>query len=129
MNDQPTPGDGYWYMAGPYSDNIEERYQQHLNAVSVLTRAKLTIYSPIVHYHMVAQVFNMPTNAAFWNEHNYNMILPSRGVILLCLTNWADSKGVRNELNFSRDKGVPVWALDPPIYQGTEVNLVWTRML
>jgi hypothetical protein len=129
MSDHPTPGLGYWYMAGPYSDNIEERYKEHLNAAAILTRAKLTIYAPIIHYHMMAHTYNMPTDALFWNTHNLNMIIPSKGVILLCLSNWADSKGVRYELNFSKDKGIPVWALDPPAYQGDETNLIWTKML
>jgi hypothetical protein len=129
MNDHPTPGDGYWYMAGPYSDSIEERYKQHLDAAAILTRTKLTIYSPIIHYHALAQIYSMPTDAAFWSEHNRNMLLSSKGVILLCLVNWADSKGVRGELNLSKEKSIPVWALDPPSYQGTEVDLIWTRIL
>jgi hypothetical protein len=125
----PFPGEGYWYMAGPYSDSIEERYRQHLDAATILTRTKITIYSPIVHYHTMAQLYNMPTDAAFWNEHNRNMLLSSKGVILLCLSNWANSKGVRGELNLSKEKNIPVWSLDPPTYEGTEVSLIWTRML
>jgi hypothetical protein len=125
----PFPGYGYWYMAGPYSDSIEERYKQHLDAVAILTRTNLTIYSPIIHYHTIAQIYNMPTDAAFWYEHNRNMLLSSRGLILLCLTNWSDSKGVRDELNLCREKSISVWALDPPTYEGTEVSLIWTKML
>jgi hypothetical protein len=131
-DDHPKPGEGYWYMAGPYSDSIHERYKQHLDAVALLTRLNLTIYSPIVHFHQVAIDHSMPTHADFWINHNYNMVLSSKGVILLCLTNWANSKGVRNELNYSKINSIPVWALDPPpAYQGDEYELIlnWTKML
>jgi hypothetical protein len=126
----PAPGEGYWYMAGPYSDNIMERYKEHLALAALLTKRKLTVYAPIIHYHDMAQTYNMPTDAEFWNEHNRHMIFRSRGVILLCFPNWAQSKGVRKELDYSKMIGCPVWALDPPpTYQGDEVTLNWTRLL
>jgi hypothetical protein len=129
MSDYPTPGEGYWYMAGPYSDNIEERYTQHLKAVALLTRCKLTIYSPIVHFHNVALLHNMPTDSIFWQEHDFNMIRSSKGLILLCLSNWAKSRGVVNELNFCNKNNIPVWAIEPLQPDKNFIDITWTKML
>lgn len=123
-NDHPLPGDGYWYLAGPYTDNIHEHYKEHLKATAFLTKAQLTIYSPIVHYHNVAQIYDMPTDSHFWGEHNLNMIRPSNGIILLQLPNWENSIGVKGELLFCRMKGLPIWSIRPP----TEMTFLWTRM-
>jgi hypothetical protein len=121
-------------MAGPYSDDIYERYAQHLAAAATLTRSGLTIYAPIVHYHHMAQSYDMPTDAIFWEPHNMNMIYSAKGIILLMLPGWSNSKGVNGELKRAKEKSLPIWGTNP-LDEGfiwkpdsLSVQFIWIKM-
>src|SRR5215472_18984599 len=88
--DAPMPGTGYWYLAGPYSDDPEGRFNDHIRALAFLMRAGLHIFSPIAHCHSVAARYGLPKDAAFWEDYNFAMIRPSNGLIVLLLPAWED---------------------------------------
>jgi hypothetical protein len=96
-----------------------------LYAVAWLTKANLTIYSPIVHYHAVAAVGKLPTDSRYWAEHNFNMIKKSNGLIILKLNGWSKSEGVRTETTFCKTMcHLPIWGLEYP----TKMEFVWERL-
>lgn len=110
-------------MAGPYSDAPEIRYERHLEAAYYLTRASITIYSPIIHWHPLSVFYELPNDAHFWQTHDFTMIDASNGMILLHLPNWRQSKGVKGEILHCQMKGLPVWGLEPP----TSLTFTWFR--
>ena len=122
----PAPGPGFWYFAGPYSDNPELRYLQHMEGTASLLNSGIFVFSTIVHCHALANRYAMPTDAEFWKEYNFNMIEKSNGIILYQLPTWRESKGVKDELLFCQMKALPVWALQP--IGETEKNLEWSRL-
>jgi hypothetical protein len=124
MSEHPVPGEGFWYLGGPYSDSIHERYNQHMVSAYFLTRSGLTVFSPIVHYHLMAQKYSLPTDAAFWEHNNHNIIIASKGMILLEIPNWKQSKGVKKEILLCQMKGLPVWGIKVP----SELTFEWTRL-
>jgi hypothetical protein len=107
-----TPGDGYWYMAGPYTDNPTKRYNDHMKSLYLLTQHGLTIYSPIVHFHQLAADYELPKDAAFWEQHNFNMIKSAKGVIIVRMPDWEKSQGVAQEVIFSRIHDIQIWYMN-----------------
>lgn len=123
---KPSPDDpGFWYMAGPYSDNPTEHYEQHLLAAAILVKQGYVVYSPIVHCHNMAAKYELPTDAEFWKRFNHTIIEKSNGVLLIKFSGWEKSGGVKEEINFCFDKDIPVWGIEPL----TVVSqfLTWTR--
>ena len=124
MSEHPLPGDGYWYLGGPYSDNPVKRYLEHLDTAHFLTKANLTVYSPIVHFHSMATRHALPIDSKYWEPHNYNMLLHSNGMIVLQLPNWRESEGLKSEILFCQMKNKRVWGLTLP----TDMVFAWTRL-
>ena len=122
----PAPGPGYWYLAGPYSDDPQIRYLDHMQATASLINSGLTIFSTIIHCHPMAFKYSMPTDANFWKTYNFNMIERSNGIILYQLPTWKASKGVREELLFCQMKAFPVWGLQPITEE--QKTFDWTRL-
>lgn len=129
MNEYPDfTKEGYWYLAGPYSDNIPVRYMEHMTAAAILMKSGVVVYSPIVHCHEVAKRFVMPTDADFWESYNATMMRHSIGVILLKLSGWENSNGVKKELNFCFDHDLIAWGLEPPeSLPGGGTKFKWNR--
>lgn len=106
----------FWYVASPYSavgtedpaKVMEERYREALAFCAWAVRGKMFVYSPIAHWHSVAQRYNLPTDANSWTELNNKLILGGGGVMVLCLPGWKASKGVRQEIAFAHSHGLPV---------------------
>jgi hypothetical protein len=121
----PAPGPGYWYLAGPYSDDPETRYFQHMEATASLISSGLTVFSTIIHCHPMAHKYTMPTDADFWKAYNFTMIENSNGIIVYQLPTWKASKGVREEILFCQMRALPVWSLQPINAQKT---LEWARI-
>lgn len=94
----------FWYLASPYSspnESIrEERFKKTENATGWLLERKIWTYSPIVHNHQLAKEHSLPTDAKHWEEYNKAMIESARGVILLFIDGWKESKGVEREVDF-----------------------------
>jgi len=121
----PMPGAGYWYLAGPYSDDPEGRYGEHIRALACLIKAGIHVYSPIAHCHSVAARYGLPKDAAFWSDYNCAMIMPSNGLIVLLLPNWEKSKGTVDEIRYCKECGMPVWSLEPP---NADALFRWSRL-
>lgn len=85
-----------------------DRYEEALRALSHLTNAGEIIYSPIVHFHMCAGRFALPTDASYWEANNRCMIYPAKEVLILKNAGWEFSRGVAGERKYAEHLGKPI---------------------
>lgn len=102
----------FYYLASPYSspdpEVMNKRYLQVMRHLSWRLSKRLWTYSPIVHCHEMSKAFGLPKDAIFWQDYNEIMIIASRGIVVLELEGWRESKGISMEIAFAHRKGVPV---------------------
>lgn len=105
------------YLASPYTDPDPEvrlsRYTSACNACAYLLKQGNIVYSPIVHWHTIANTHNLPKDFAFWREQDEHMIRLSDTFAVLQLEGWTDSKGVLSELNYASLLGKNIVYLSP----------------
>jgi hypothetical protein len=101
-----------FYLASPYShSDWQVREERYLKAVKALTHLLLQgrwTYSPIVHCHELAKMCALPGEHMFWKQYNEHMLLASKGLIVLQIAGWETSAGIRHEVNFAQQNGIPV---------------------
>ena len=110
VNELPPP-EGFIYLASPYSGNNFEqelRYQHALYTVYYLSTHAFPIYSPIVHYHEAAKLYEMPKDSYHWALINSIMLGAAGEVWVLMLNGWEQSVGVESERNLAINLGKPV---------------------
>lgn len=96
------------YLASPYTSDsdamMEYRYLRVLDAVVWLaTKGPLNssiVYSPIVHWHEAAKVYDLPKDAKFWEKQNKGMLRQATGLYILGLTDWKNSVGCKMEFDY-----------------------------
>lgn len=95
------------YLAQPFShENADVRARRMWAAAAMcalLFRRGITVYSPIVHWYHVAKWHNLPNEAAPWANENRNMLLKADMLLVLPLTGWHESHGLKAELEFWRE--------------------------
>jgi hypothetical protein len=104
------------YLSSPYTHDeiaIEEfRYERAMDAVVWLLNRKITVYSPIVHFHPIAWTHNLSRDIQFWRNHNLNMLLSAREVIVLAIPGWKESIGVSWEREEATNNNKPLSYLE-----------------
>jgi len=107
----------YWYLASPYTSPDKviryNRYGLAEAALAWLLTRRMWTYSPIVHCHAMAERFAMPKDAVFWQDFNHLMISRADGLINLQIEGWQESKGVKEELQFTLELNKPVLHMLP----------------
>jgi hypothetical protein len=117
------------YLAAPYSfkskskeiglskpDNAEqkekveqERYEVITEATARLFEAGITVISPITQTHPCAKYYGLGDKGLeFWLEHDFRLILRCDMLIVLQLKGWQESTGVTKEIQFCRERGIPI---------------------
>lgn len=114
-----TPLD-YLYLGQPYSNNMDFNYESALAGVARLTNMAITVYSPIVHYHAVAQAYSLPTDALYWTLANRTMLWHSRGIIVFRLPGWEESTGLTAERRWAKEWKKPVFYLSELLDLGAD---------
>ena len=103
------------YLASPYTAasplTMETRYLEACAAVAELTFNNLTVYSPIVHYHVVARFGELPTDFTFWQHHNRHMIQLASELWALASDGWEKSVGMAAEVEYAAELNKPIFAL------------------
>jgi len=119
LGDLGTPTKGFWYVASPYSAERassrmtiqSNRYWRAIDALAILHKAGYSVFSPIVHWHMVS-VTRINVMAADkscdWNDFNRPFLEACCGVIVVCLEGWRESVGVTWEFEEMRRMGKPI---------------------
>src|SRR4051812_20203911 len=102
------PG-GFVYVASPYTHPSpvvrEYRYLKVLHACAQLFNEGVVCYSPIVHWHEAAKLFEMPKDHTHWLLADSIMLSAAKEVAVLQLDGWEKSAGVQNEIKFAQIKG------------------------
>lgn len=105
------------YLASPYSHKdhevMENRFVAAREACAFLTKAGKLVYSPIVHWHPVAEAHDLPRDFLFWSKLNFSMIRRCEEVHVLCLNNWNNSLGVSAEIEFAKSAFMNVHYVEP----------------
>lgn len=98
------------YLASPYSHPDPavrlRRYEEAAQACAKLCKS-LHVFSPIVHWHQIAQDHVLPTDAARWWDYNRSMLRRCDSLIILKLPGWEKSQGVILERNLAAQLGLP----------------------
>lgn len=105
------------YIASPYTSALvgvqEERFSQALQFTIACAKERLPVYSPIVYWHPLAKLGQLPTDADYWHATNMSFLRKADVVFLLALTGWDQSKGVQTELKVAKILGLPVVKYGP----------------
>ena len=100
------------YLAGPYSHNDpevrESRYNEHLRHLAHCLNDGLVVFSPIVHWHVVATTHMLPTEWAFWRTLDFAFLERCDRLFVLKLDGWENSVGLAAELEFARQRNIPI---------------------
>lgn len=100
----------YYYLATPYTGNEEYLYEMALRAQMALLREnEVIVYSPIVSWHVAANVLRHPTDAASFWKVNRAFLRQSQGVIMCDFPGWDRSVGVAQELAYAREHSIPTY--------------------
>lgn len=110
---------GLWYLATPYTKypaGIEQAFQDAAEAVAVLLRRGVAVFSPIAHTHPVAIHGRIdPLDHSIWLPFDQHMMERCDGCAVLKMPTWDDSRGVAHEIDFFKRAGKPVVFLDYPL--------------
>lgn len=100
------------YLAGPYThfdpSVMEDRYQEHMRHLAHLLNEGLVVFSPIVSWHVVADVHHLPIDWTFWRYLDLAILERCDRLIVLMLDGWQDSVGTTAEIDFAKLKPIPI---------------------
>lgn len=98
------------YLASPYShpDPLIRKTRFLLAEECVARNFPKHIYSPIVHYHELANKFSLDTTFTTWQLINFDMIRRADEFWILDIDGWMESAGVMAEKDFAGMCGLTV---------------------
>ncbi len=103
----------FYYIASPYTnkdpDVVKKRFYDVMEFTANLMKRNIAVYSPIVHCHELASTHNMPTTFEYWQKMNHAMLDASKGMVVLTLPGWENSKGVEDEIQYAKSKKLPIY--------------------
>lgn len=104
------------YLASPYSSPdpliMKTRFLLAEQVTAKLLSQEIWVYSPIVHCHELAQKFNLPTDFAYWQSYNFDMLRRADALYILSIPGWYESKGVKAEFDLAALMGLPIRYID-----------------
>ena len=97
------------YLAGPYSQDPDAMFKQHMRHAALLMAQSIQVFSPILHCHPVAGQYSMPTDFSFWEAYNLNMLKRCDKLYVMDIPGWDKSTGVKGEIFYARQLDIPVY--------------------
>lgn len=108
------------YLASPYTHKdrsvMIERFDKVTAVAANLINRGLIIYSPIMHFHPIAERHDLPRNFGFWKEVNLQILARCDELYILDLLGTYESEGVKAERTFAAIKGIPTRTINPVAY-------------
>lgn len=100
------------YIASPYTGPtpkiMRDRFHGALHYTAYLLHRGLHPYSPIVHFHELADWQDLPKDFEFWRDLNYNMLARCDALHVLCWVGWRKSVGVAAEIEKAKELNKPI---------------------
>ncbi|WP_271079173.1 DUF1937 family protein [Aurantiacibacter sp. MUD61] len=116
----PPNGRDIIYLGGPYTHSDQavkvDRYEKVTKAAAHLIEKKLIVYSPLTMTHPIDVIMageGETLGSDYWVAFDEAFMEHCCGMIVLQLPGWDQSSGVKREVEFFQDKGLPVIFLQP----------------
>lgn len=95
---------------GEQKEKVEQqRYEIITEATARLLESGITVISPITQTHPCAKYYGLQDKGLdFWLEHDLRLILRCDMLIVLQIGGWDKSEGVAKEIQFCKERGIPV---------------------
>ena len=119
----------FWYLATPYTKypgGMDAAHMEAVKAKGLLMQAKIRVFSPIVHTHVVSVHCNIPgaSGESIWSWDDEPYLMLARGIIVLMAGyNWRQSEGIAHEV--SRADGRPLVYMHPGVVPACFVDGVY----
>ncbi len=105
-----------YFIACPYSDPdssvVEMRFQECTKVAAELTLKGIATYSQITMTHPINQYLLQQGKKVAWSEIDMAFLSRCDGLIVLTLDGWDRSSGVAAEIDYFKQKGMPVWTYE-----------------
>jgi len=116
MTPQHDKPGGYVYIASPYTHPSaavrEFRFIKVAHACAKLFEQGIVPFSPIVHWHELSKIFDLPKDHQYWIMADSIMLTGARELAVLQLDGWEKSAGVQREIKFAELLGKSVTYLN-----------------
>lgn len=112
-----------WYLASPYSKRATDQggpsdpglrgaFTEAVSASVELTRRGLTVFSPILHSHIVGVAGKMDLlDGPFWHQVNQPYLEACGGLLVLPTKGYDESEGVALEMKAFVEQAKPIYIL------------------
>lgn len=105
------------YLASPYShpDPVEreKRYLEAMRKLRLYILEGIACFSPIVHSHEMAKIYNMGRAWEAWQQYNKEMLKHCWEVHILTLDGWRESEGIKQEIAWASEFEIPCLEVSP----------------
>jgi hypothetical protein len=106
----------YAYLASCYTHKDPAvriaRYEAACKAAAKLMLSGEVIFAPIPHSHPIEQHFPERMSGEWWMSQDLPILDKAGKLIVLMLDGWKESYGVAREIEYARDKGIPIEYLE-----------------
>lgn len=117
-------GDGFWYLATPYSRypaGLEIAFRHACTAAGELLKHGVHVYSPIAHTHPIAVNGGLdPFSHDIFIPLDEHFMRAARGLLVLRMPGWDQSKGIDIEIEHFRRAQKPIHHLAWPVMEIVE---------
>jgi len=100
------------YLASPYSSpdgNVRnQRFEAACRVAAEMIRAGHSVLSPIAHSVPICSHGNLPEDWAFWESVDRDLLSKCDRMVVLALSGWHESRGVRAEIEIARELSLPI---------------------
>lgn len=104
------------YLASPYSSPSSSERHLRFKLVEQCTAGLMSkgvaVFSPIVHCHELANVYKLPTDAAYWEAYNMQFLRKADALYVLKIEGWDESLGVAQEIGVAKALHLPIHYVD-----------------
>lgn len=107
------------YLATPYAHEdpavMERRFDAVTRFAGRLMQLGVLVYSPITHNHPIATRIDLPRTWDYWAQFDLAILATCSQLLVLKLDGWQKSTGVRAEIEYAEEHGIPVIYADEPV--------------
>lgn len=123
------------YVASPYSNPVNKIKEMRYVAVTKFMAEGLKqghlLFGSITYCHQMAQLGQMPTDAAYWQAFNHKWLDRCDNLLIYGIDGWNESLGVTEEVQYmveTLNKPCYLWTCEPtaPNYE-TDVLKFWQK--